>query len=346
MAQRTLRQLYTDAMTARAAVIESPKRHDDPQHQQQLLTTIKILTELKTAINNRAIFSTNESIEDVNTTEIKYLCLDYYVAQLYAEYLSPSKTQCLKKAIISYLQYLTSLKNYGLLDKSQREKYDALRKDPFALQALYSTAELRRDEKIANYKLEKLLNTKLEELQQLEKYDNEYQNADEEHIRELYISQLQLLAMKAFELMRLLAQELEMLANMPEPKITEVIEDDRQQNKSDPTQFTDKLEFLNKDVLSKEGKILRPFTLMTRADLKKKVVGTGQYLPTMTVEELIEQELANGGMISGGGNDGPQDSDGEEDDMDKADLETYKQRSWDEYAESHAKGSGNTMNRG
>ena len=65
--------------------------------------------------------------------------------------------------------------------------------------------------------------------------------------------------------------------------------------------FTTKLESIPKisyqvsDLINKQGKILQPFTITSqRQKLKEKVFGTGQILPSMTVEEYLDYELANG----------------------------------------------------
>lgn len=345
--ERTLKQLYRDAVEDYSSIAELTVRHDSEEYQARVGKAIDEFVELKATITGRGIFSTNESFEDINTSEIKYLVVDYHLANLYQEFQGQSRVQNLKKSIICYLHFLTNLANYGLLERSEEAKVELLKKEPFTLQSLHVDAQLRRDEKIANYRLEKQLAVKLEQLDKLESNEDDYNNADEELIRDLSTSELKLFTIRSFDTIRVLQQELEIVMNAPELKLQEIEDDDPRQRKNDPTKFTDKLEYVNKDVLSKDGKILRPFTLMKRSDLQRNVYGTGQYLPTMTVEELLEQELANGGMVNGsGGNDGAYGSDQDEDDMEKADEETYKKRQWDDFTESHAKGSGNTINRG
>ncbi|ONH66890.1 Immunoglobulin-binding protein 1 [Cyberlindnera fabianii] len=342
--QRSLKQIYTDCQAEFTKLESAPFRHDSDEYQAQLSSTIQHWIDLKSSISSRAIFSSNESIEDVNTSEIKYLATDYFLAQLYAEFSQPAKTINIRKAILCYLHFFTNLQNYGLLTSDQETKYDKLKERPFDIPVLHETAMLRREDKIANFRMEKQLSVRLQALEKLEDDDNEYQNADDEVVRELYLDQLRLFVIRTFDNIRNLTMELEILQNIPEPKVEEVKDDDREK-KRDNTNFTERLESVDMAVMDKKGKILRPFTLMKRDDLKKKVFGTGQYLPTVTVEEFLEQELANGGVISGGGNDGDAES-SDEDDMEKADRETYKKREWDEFTESHAKGSGNTMNRG
>ena len=51
-------------------------------------------------------------------------------------------------------------------------------------------------------------------------------------------------------------------------------------------------------------------------------------------------------MIDGGGEANNSGVVADEDDFDKADQETMKQRQWDEFVEENPKGAGNTINRG
>jgi immunoglobulin-binding protein 1 len=98
-------------------------------------------------------------------------------------------------------------------------------------------------------------------------------------------------------------------------------------------------------MLSKDGKPLRPFTLLdSRQRLQNGVFRSGHNLPTMTIDEYLEEERARGGIIEGGGEQPVAEPD--EDNYEKDDAETMKAREWDEYVEANPKGSGNTLNRG
>jgi len=92
---------------------------------------------------------------------------------------------------------------------------------------------------------------------------------------------------------------------------------------------------------------MRPFTLLdTRQTLTKNVFHPDHSLPTMTIDEYLDEERRRGGMIDGGGAQSGMPAEPIEDDFDKADEETMKARAWDEYVENNPKGSGNTLNRG
>jgi immunoglobulin-binding protein 1 len=100
-------------------------------------------------------------------------------------------------------------------------------------------------------------------------------------------------------------------------------------------------------LLSKEGKPLQPFTITDRrTQLRQGVFRPGHSLPTMTIEDYLEEEKRRGGIIDGGGETQNPAAAPDEDNMELADQETMKARAWDEYAEANPKGSGNTLNRG
>lgn len=324
---------YIEAVNSFQRVKSSTLRQDTEEFQQLLTDTIQLFINLKQSIYNNSVFSGNESTEDLNTGDIKLLNVEFYMADLYALKTEPAKTNNIKKSIVLYLEFLNNLFNYELLNEQQTNKLDALKKQPFKYDEKILLVD--RETKIANFKLEQQLNDKISVLND----ETKLNNLDEDEIRDIYFQQFKLNAMKSFDNIRFLSQELDFLMNIPEPKI-EAIDDDKVE---DSTGFTDKLESLGP--LSKEGKILKPFTLVKRNDLQKKVFGYGQYFPTVTVEEFLEQELANGGMVSNSQQDDGEHS-SDEDDEEKNDLKTYKARSWDEFVEANPKGHGNTINRG
>ena len=100
-------------------------------------------------------------------------------------------------------------------------------------------------------------------------------------------------------------------------------------------------------LLSSSGKPLQPFTLTDkRSQLRQGVFKPGHSLPTMSIEDYLEEERKRGGIIDGGGNaDAPQ-PELDEDNMAEVDAATMKAREWDEFVEANPKGAGNTLNRG
>lgn len=98
-------------------------------------------------------------------------------------------------------------------------------------------------------------------------------------------------------------------------------------------------------LLSPSGKPLQPFTIVgKRTQLQEGVFRPGHNLPTMSIDEYLEEERRRGGIIEGTGDEPKPAPD--EDDMAEVDAATKKAREWDEFVEANPKGAGNSMNRG
>lgn len=233
-----------------------------------------------------------------------------------------------------------------------------------------STPMERRDMKINKWKLEKELKERIKILDENDIKNGEnnddldnFNKFDDDVMRRVRIDQIVVAITESISMLENFAMEREMLTHVVGNAIDEELKelrlgdlrlkeireeenDSRTKGKFDKG-FTDKVEYLNKDnknnIISKEGKVLQPFTIVPsnekRKELQGKVFGTGQELPTMTVEELVDYELANGGMVK------PSEPEPEidEDDYKWQDSETYRLRDWDNFTDENRKGSGNKM---
>lgn len=123
------------------------------------------------------------------------------------------------------------------------------------------------------------------------------------------------------------------------------LERDYRERQGKPEEYSDRLdnpEMFSKNkagpILSHDGKPLRPFTLLdNRQNLKKGVFRPGHNLPTMTIDEYLEEERARGNIIEGGGEASGISPEPDEDNYEKADEETMKARQWDEFVEANPK---------
>jgi immunoglobulin-binding protein 1 len=138
-----------------------------------------------------------------------------------------------------------------------------------------------------------------------------------------------------------------------DPQDSHTSGDSREAVRSKPNGYSERLDASPSQLrrggplLSKEGKPLQPFTITDqRTQLRRGVFRPGHTLPTMTIEEYLEEEKRRGGIIDGGGENQKPAVEPDEDNMQLADQETMKARAWDEYTEANPKGSGNTLNRG
>ncbi|KAG7708320.1 hypothetical protein KL932_001007 [Ogataea haglerorum] len=331
---------YTDALQLVEKLDSLHLRRDSPEYKAQLENVLDALNSIKKSIQQMALFSVNEDIDEVSTGDLRYLALDFYIAQVLGNTVA-NRASSLKTCNGLYLQFLYTLENYGILDKEQRAKLDAIKAsyDPQIDELRSKDPVTRRQSKINEFKMEKEFKEKLKILE-----SSDFHNLDDEVVRQIYLDQLKFFALKSFQSIESNLMEIELLHNMPARPIQPAQEpDERERQKKFDETYTDKVESLTNPILSKDGKVLRPFTIVpSRDQLQKKVFGTGQVLPTMTVEELVEQELANGGMVKESLPEKEFDEDNEED----VDRLTYKNREWDEFTDNNPRGSGNTQNLG
>jgi immunoglobulin-binding protein 1 len=180
---------------------------------------------------------------------------------------------------------------------------------------------------------------------------------DEDTFRRLYLTELELFASRSFQSLDMIVQENTILSQAQseaDPQITsQRVSDSRQNDRSNSDDYSERLDGpiaqINRSgpLLSKEGKPLQPFTITDRrTQLRQGVFRSGHSLPTMTIEDYLEEEKRRGGIIDGGGETQNPPAAPDEDNMELADQETMKARAWDEYTEANPKGSGNTLNRG
>lgn len=101
---------------------------------------------------------------------------------------------------------------------------------------------------------------------------------------------------------------MDLLAKAPPPEeVPAQREEDARRRERKDDGYNDKLDDMSGSIkggvlLSKEGKPLRPFVLLDkRQKLRNGVFRPSHNLPTMTIDEYLEEERARGGIIEDGG---------------------------------------------
>ncbi|KAL8732517.1 MAG: hypothetical protein Q9166_002731 [cf. Caloplaca sp. 2 TL-2023] len=354
----SLRTLFETANSQRHKLDTIP----DPStstYQENLRAAIIAFQQCQQLTERLAIFSPNETEDDISSGDLQYLLINHYIGELLRQDSIASRKPVLDQAKIAYERYLKLLDTYDMLSKADCSLYQRYlsNRDDFSLLST-SDPTARRNTKVARYKQEQEMKLKLKYLAQV---PLALQN-DDAASREIYLAEIQLCTHNTFHALDIISQELQIIALMPQtspaPQPEERELDYRQRNGIlNRDNHSDRLDppisqLLSKGkagpILSKDGKPLKPFTLLdSRQRLQNGVFRPDHALPTMTIDEYLEEEKKRGGIIDGGGqqqSDGPQEAD--EDDLEKADMETMKKREWDEYVEANPKGSGNTLNRG
>lgn len=167
-------------------------------------------------------------------------------------------------------------------------------------------------------------------------------------MRTLKLTQISLATHQTFAALESISQELHILSMAPpEPQAQRPNDERRERSGRGQESYSDRLDppiaqllagGRGGPILSKDGRPLQPFTLLdSRERLRQGVFRPGHNLPTMTIDEYLEEERRRGGMIEGGGEQSLQRPEVDEDDMERADQETMKAREWDEFKEANPK---------
>ncbi|KAI5212192.1 hypothetical protein AUEXF2481DRAFT_34410 [Aureobasidium subglaciale EXF-2481] len=320
-------------------------------HQALLNATVSGYEQALRIQDQIALFSPNESAEDIATNDLHYLLANYRLADLSQRVSSGDRKAVLRRAQHCYDKFLRQLDLYDLLSPSDAKLLEEYREDPTSFStASTSDPAARRERKILRFKQEKDLKQKLQHLQQ---NPAALQNDDDMH-RRLQLTQIDFCVHQSFQSLESIAQELHILSRAPPPPPPgqETLSSDLRERHKSNDGYSERLDGpmsagLSGPMLSKDGKPLRPFTLLnTRQTMQAGVFRPDHSLPTMTIDEYLDEEKRRGGMIEGGGAQSGVQPEVDEDDLDKADEATMKARAWDEYVEHNPKGSGNTLNRG
>lgn len=354
---RTLKSAFQAAEGKRLATLQG----GSATYQEDVAAALRSYEECAQIVDKIALFSRNESIEDIATSDIPYLLISYHTAELLQKTHTYSTTER-KRILIStreaYEKFLHLLDSYSMLSAQDSKLFTEYNENPAGFSTI-STADpnARRNAKIANFKTEKQLKQKLEYMRSSPRYLED--GGDEEAVRELYLANIALSIHMTFQELESINREAEVLAQAPSspssPQSRSAEEDERRRKESsNNSDYSEKLDIplelqsgFRGPLLSKGGKPLRPFTLVgDRRELQRGVFRPGHNLPTMSIDEYLEEERRRGGIIEGGGEASGIRPEPDEDNIEKADEDTMKAREWDEFKEANPRGSGNTLNRG
>lgn len=352
-AERSLRAVFEDAESKRVSV-ENSYDSNSATFQDNVQSSILLYEQCLQIADRISLFSPNETLEDINTADLHYLLLNYRIADLVLRINDfHQRKNNVQRAQKSYERYLKQIDNYDMLSKSDAALFEQYQESPdtFSTSPSRDPAS-RRDAKIRRFKEEKALKGKLEYMR---KNPSVLQNDDSAY-RELQLTEITFCTHQTFQSLESIAQELHILSMAPPSLPNEAPQrqpDARERNSRPGEGYSERLDppglsaGLRGPLLDSAGKPLRPFTLTSkRQDLRSGVFRPDHNLPTMSIDEYLEEERKRGGIIDGGGPQSEIRPQIDEDDMDAADKATMKAREWDEYTEANPKGSGNTLNRG
>lgn len=366
-----IRERFRIAVKAYQYIDSSSFRQILEEYQRLVANLLQELSFLQSIVDSLGLFSDNEELREINTPYLSFLAIPFYQSNLYMKLLAdisqgdfrynPSdilehKVANLQIARGKLLIYLQNINRVGsILLKDQVAKLENLSDLLDSSLQMVSIVAIdpatRRAEKIANLRKERELQNRLIILDEYysmstkssEEEDDPLELLDDEIVRQVYTDQLQYFSLLAFNQLEGIQLELEVLSK----KSTFDRHRAARENNSLPEHPKDEYAYTTRlerdptkpreinDILSKQGKILQPFVITNKQDLRKKVFGTGQVLPSMSVEEYLDYELANGKMLKD-----EHKTDALSDDEENSDQER-ETRDWDDWKDDNPKGSGN-----
>lgn len=357
------------------STLESASDSSQVAFQDKLQQTIELLQK---AIRQRSldgVLSENESFFELENDQIYAFLLEYFVAMLMPkqtffqqqseetphgrdgsrnamqardhERNLAHRVRFLAEADVFHTQFLDRAEQMGILtEKKRRDQYDRMESKQFSM---------TREEKIERFQVQRELEKKLQEVRKRreahggrklkaasngEVEDEELDAEVDEVEREQLMTFTQLAVIKSMEEQASVNQEREMLEKMLQMNAESAKRD----------LFSD----THRAPPPKQGQgisvtHINPQFEMRRETIRSGVFQPGHRLPTMSLEEYAEQELADAKERQRREQEAPQAprrydqlaEDGDEDDDKLVDEATYKDRAWDDWKDANPRGIGN-----
>ncbi|KAL9967173.1 hypothetical protein ACROYT_G025349 [Oculina patagonica] len=324
-------------------------------------------------VNSLALFSSNEELSEVPTSELRFLLLPAFLGDLFLKQMGSDRMTTLNIAKIYFVDYLKRCKNYGVTDKDL-SRYIETSNTPEVTEKSINQMTNSRQEKIARYKEQKEQERSLKGGKGLSNDaqigvigsivldipTNMLRHLSEQLIGEFASTTLG----STMELRNILKESssadedtqrsyyvllLKLWVNKAVEHLSslhsemEILEhmktmkgkegDSNQQNKPPD---------------AKPQQSFKPI-LITREMIKDKVFGAGYpSVPTMSQEEFLEKEILEGKVVLEYKGDQKQEKKKSDDESDSEDdpAKLQKKRDWDEWKDDHRRGWGNRENMG
>ncbi|CDW90728.1 c2 domain containing protein [Stylonychia lemnae] len=286
------------------------------------IDTLEKLRQLVVRIQREHLFSDNEGIKEIETDNLRLLLTPYYEADVLNRIMD-NRIGRVQLSQTFYLEYLKLMNHYGMLEKEQKDQWKLMMKQSEGEEQpgtdlatrnapqMYGPANFdhfaNRNAKIAAMKRKKDLEAQLDLLKNYR---------DEDMKREFYMNSLKYSIVKSLDQLSLINQEVKLLeyqqtlprdsvTGQPLPadktgfvykpmKVVHIPEDSPyllsqradgsiSADQSNPDQFQ-KI-YVQKDIVEQQMNL--------RGQYQNQVFKPGHILPTMSIEELADMEVAD-----------------------------------------------------
>ncbi|CAH8544564.1 unnamed protein product [Schistosoma turkestanicum] len=328
-----LPDVFAQVLVKYSEVSDYSGSYAEPKFKDLLSAACQLCEKAMEMVNELRLFGKNESLDDLSSTEIRYLCLPAFLGYFNSQK-NEDRLSVIRLALSLYKDFFKLCTDYGI---PLPEGVSSEKNNQSSNHLSMSDLAHNREVKIKRYKSKKALEERLEKLAAYV----DQPHVDEETKREFNLTLVQRWLCVAQDDIISLQNELDILSKG---------------NSADKNDI---------DVVKSEP--LRPF-ILTRTAVQAAVFGAGYpSLPTMTIEQFYDQQVAAGLLpppkpITVQTGSGPnfrridpsaEEREAEEkkkanqdalEDADDPDM-LAKARSFDNFKDEHRRGSGNRMNR-
>ncbi|KAJ2343143.1 Type 2A phosphatase-associated protein 42 [Coemansia sp. RSA 2618] len=325
------------------AINSSSLASSSDEFQKQVSKVVKQLRQCVDQIRQLSLFSSNETVDDYSTSELKLILAHAYLGEALQKVSSvDDRVSVLDQALQHYKQFLKTCQDLSIIKQSESSTAEAKKKasqDP----------GLARVQKIERFKKLQAMQKETAELEARLGGDDDDDDMEEVE-REFAVKLIELKVHQVQDDMGLLESEIEMARQMAEMKKSAM---ERQQDSRAPStewrldthsyrEINPQTGQPDRPIFNERGQPTRPFVLTNnRQQIKNSVFRPGWALPTMSVDEYLQQEQERGNIISGGGKDPEPKAEIDDNDHDALDAEVMKQREWDDFTDNNPRGAGN-----
>jgi len=332
-----LGELFDNCLKLQRLIENASVSSNDKLFQEAISVCIKSLEKCTTIVNTLELFCSNETIDEVQTSSVKYLILPALLGFLNLNCQTKElsdRLNFIRIAEVYFKDFLFRCKNYELCENSLKYFDDELDCNGEDKSTAPSDSNAIRQKKIEQYKVKKELEEKEKKLKfALEKPEFE------EYVREYYLILLERWILIAVEELENIKREKDILKTIPNKDSSKSIKESFQ-----------------------ETKPLKPI-IITKNEIQKKVFGLGYpSIPIMTVDDFyfqrfhkqITEQKAQPSTLSlqekalrGEGLAKDEEEIEKEELLDKDDpICLMRARQWDEWKDDNPRGSGNRKNKG
>nr|CAB3255442.1 immunoglobulin-binding protein 1 [Phallusia mammillata] len=325
--EQKLVDVFNEAWDLHQTIVNCVDGSSAPKVQQNIVDALARLNLLCKCVEQLSMFSKNEEIEEVATSDLRYFLTNALIADVtsHTKCDIQKRLQILQTCQENYIIFLKLCSNYEIGDSAYIENALKGQSNINKLHTQSGKPDLQalnavREAKIKKYQEGKLRSQKLKDL--------ESHLHDEESSREYWLLQIHKWIDTAIDELASMKGELDMLEQMKNVPRSE-IEESRQKARSTPG--------------------MKPF-ILTKDKLQASVFGAGYpSVPTVTLEEYFEQEAA-AGRLPDQASAPASDKMKNQEEGDVSDEETEeklkKQRELDDWKDDHRRGAGNRKNMG